>query len=174
MTIIIKTKQTWFNFCNSRDYVREFTVKLIKINYPFYLECPPITKNELYIKNLEFSFSKAEGLPERANYMPFKDYVERNQYVFWNLTNDTLLYIPLPYAYPTSNCANIYTFIPIAPLEVVVDFFYNFFQTLINYINGTDNKKPYGFQPTERGVPWLHLRICDRPKYYVNNQYTNQ
>jgi len=185
---IYKSDVTWQVFidrlCNAYD--TEFVQLLMSLTKPYYLEFPKLYQNELNTKNFEFSITYTTTLSSVADQTAFSDYINSvdSQYTFfWNLNHDAVLFIPTTLT-DDVNCANLYTFLntryepqssshSLSDLILGQTMFQTFFDTLIYDIFPLfDVATPLWISTHGNGVPWLHIRVCTKPKYYSNTLYS--
>lgn len=113
-------------------------------------------------------FKIDKNLPKKQNYNAFNEYINNslNKYVtcFTNLSKDTTLVIPIPRK--NKNYVTIKDFIENAPLIQQKEFWKNVSKLAIKDMKKYDKVwiSTHGF-----GVPYFHIRICSKPKYYFNN-----
>ncbi len=83
---------------------------------------------------------------------------------FYNKSGDTLLICPTPYK--NNKYITIKEFIDLAPKEQQIEFWRFVAANIKEYIknNGQAYVSTHG-----NGVSYFHLRICNKPKYYVSD-----
>lgn len=106
-------------------------------------------------------------LPTEQNYNSFKSYIEqsKNKYVvsFYNLNKDTLLVIPIPRK--NKNYSTIKDFCDNASVTQKKYFWKTVSKLIKNYIK----KHKYVWVSAHGlGVPYMHIRISNKPKYYFS------
>jgi len=107
-------------------------------------------------------------LRRSASSSAFEEYFVSDQRVvtFTNLRGDATLVVPCPVAeaeaYP-----HLAAFVRNAPTVQQQLFWQTVGSTLKHRISG----KPVWLSTAGAGVPWLHVRLDDRPKYYTYNDY---
>ena len=112
-------------------------------------------------------------LPLRQNSKSFKEYIVKsknnNVTSFMNLSKDTLLIIPMP---RNGNCyATIKDFCDNAPKVQQIEFWKQASKLIRKQLK-KENKlwvSAHGL-----GVPYFHLRVCNKPKYYFDNELSKE
>jgi hypothetical protein len=96
---------------------------------------------------------------------PFRRHFEKSPndevIVFANLGGDAVLIVPRPLG-PTKAYGHLAAFLRRAPSEQVLSLWRNVGQTVRESIG----PEPQWVNTAGMGVPWLHVRIDSRPKYY--------
>lgn len=145
---------------------------LIDCSYDaFYWECPPVTRDNLD-QEAEFVLVNAPTLATvTADPAPFKSYFADQPgddiVVFPNLGGDAVLIVPCPVvsydAYP-----HLAAFIRRAPATQIRSLWQRTARAVVQNVTST----PRWLSTAGLGVPWLHVRIDTRPKYYSHVPYT--
>ena len=112
-------------------------------------------------------------LPLRQNSKSFKEYIVKsknnNVTSFMNPSKDTLLIIPMP---RNGNCyATIKDFCDNAPKVQQIEFWKQASKLIRKQLK-KENKlwvSAHGL-----GVPYFHLRVCNKPKYYFDNELSKE
>lgn len=121
--------------------------------------------------NVEFKqkFKVNKKLPEKQNFKSFKEYLTKstNKYLvsFLNPNKDTLLIIPMNR--PGKNYATIKDFVDNAPKVQQVEFWKE--AAVKCRVQMKEHKKVW-VSAHGLGVPYFHLRISTKPKYYFNEE----
>ena len=106
-------------------------------------------------------FLEDSSLPQRQDFSAFATHIDNstNKYVtsFWNLSQDTLLVIPMPRK--NKNYATLKDFIQNASITQQT-YFWKYIASILKNTNRV-YVSTHGF-----GVPYLHVRISKTPKYY--------
>lgn len=138
----------------------------------FRWETPPVTRHGLD-RTFESVVLDAPELDRAANPADFAEPLERagNTAVarFANLGGDALLVVPVPVA-AESAYAQIGAFVRHAP-ELQRDAFW---QCVGEAVHERLGDRPLWLNTAGHGVPWLHVRLDDRPKYYAHAPYRRE
>lgn len=134
------------------------------IKKSFFYETSPIKTGE---EKYKVKFIENENLDKmKQDYSTFIDKIKisKNNYVtsFYNLSGDTLLIIPIPKQ--NKNFTTIKHFIDNASKTQQKYFWKYVSQKIKSLIK--DKKKKYWISTHGTGVPYFHLRISTKPKYY--------
>lgn len=167
---IYESDVSWSQFLNLTKGGDTTFVDLLKeLSSPFYLELPPVKQSQLCEQMFEFSITYTQTLPTVEDPEPFTHYFHnKKEYnYFWNLSQDCILFIPMKQS--GVNSAHLYTFLQTCPHSE--KFFQKFFSVLQENIFPLFGDIPVWISTHGNGVPWLHIRVCNRPKYYCNRQY---
>lgn len=160
-----------FRFWRSDDdSFRLMFVDLLK-NSPFgcfRFETPPVTGAGV---DQPFQFvlidSPEIDLAPGPDY--FQDHFDRQPedvLVFDNLGGDATMIVPRPRD-GTPGYAHIAGFVRYAPMEQQL----LLWKTVGETMHGLLGRAPLWLNTAGGGVPWLHVRIDSRPKYYVFDEY---
>ena len=135
-------------------------------NIPFLWRTSVINRDESSI--FQQSFTPCKKLLIKQNYSAFKKYFKGNKIVisFPNLSGDTTLVVPIPKK--NKNFATIKDFVNNASLKQQSDLWKCVSREIRKSLQHTDRVwvSTHGL-----GVPYLHVRICNKPKYYGNSRF---
>ena len=150
----------------------------------YYFECPPVNKNNVETKSFEFVLRKTYRLDDKqANPRPFMDYfTDRTDTLavsFPNLGNDAMLVIPnrMPDARPEDDAqyAHLAKFMRSDLNDEIDALWKETARLVLKKIenNGTGNRRTRNLWISTSGnaVPWLHIRLSKKPKYYTFLEY---
>lgn len=121
--------------------------------------------------NVEFKqkFKSNKQLPDKHNTKSFREYLTNstNKYVvsFLNPSKDTLLIIPK--TRPGKNYATIKDFVDNAPKIQQVEFWK---EAAVKCRKQMEEHKKVWVSAHGLGVPYFHLRIATKPKYYFDEE----
>jgi len=114
------------------------------------------------------NFKESDKLPKTQNWSVFSSYINKskNKYVtsFLNLNKDTLLVIPMPQN--GKNYATLKDFCDNASKTQQIIFWQEVSKLIKKKI--IENKKPIWVSTHGLGVPYMHVRISNSPKYYFD------
>ena len=153
---------------------RQFFIDLLAI-VPFVAyrwECPPVTIKTLD-QQFEFVVTEDRFLENRQPYIEaFRYYFEKSpaQTVveFHNLRKDAILIVPSPIQTKlTVDYSHLAGFCRTAPEQQQQDFW----QKVGMVMELRKSDRPVWLSTAGGGVPWLHVRLDDRPKYYRHREY---
>ena len=170
-TIKIIFNVTYKNFIDlmtTKKNIIKFINILQNIPFEYYVLQTPCLKNNLD-KNFEFVIkNKLELKKIKLNTTVYKKYFKQNENVasFLNLTGDTTLIVPkmLP-GVNKNSYLNISTFSKYAPMDQQILVWKKVFKEL-------KKCKHSCFLNTHGlGYGWLHIRIDEKPKYYLFDDY---
>lgn len=85
---------------------------------------------------------------------------------FPNLGGDAILVVPCPLAVPSAYC-HLGAFVRFAPVEQRD----SLWLAVGEAMTGRVGDRPVWLSTAGAGVPWLHVRLDDRPKYYAHGPY---
>lgn len=176
-----KFKITFYDFlielANSHDAREKFIQTIISSGYDnCYLEFPALSK-KTYQNNAEFTITESEPFP-KADWKPFENQLKpligskSSVTSFDNLTNDTQLVVPIP----INNFTDTYS-------NHLINFLKHGQKTqqhgLIklfasNALELAENNKKVYISTHGHGVPWLHIRLAESPKYYQHADYVSE
>lgn len=115
------------------------------------------------------SFKINKNLPEKQNYKEFESYINKskNKYVtsFHNLNKDTLLVIPIPKK--NKNYATLKDFCDNSSITQKKYFWKEVSKLVKKFMK---NEKYIWISTHGLGVPYMHIRISNKPKYYFDNK----
>lgn len=150
---------------------RSFFISLLA-NAPFCAygwETPAITKSTLD-KIFEFVVLDNPQLYKIPNSHAFDNYLAQytaeNVITFPNLGNDALLIVPSQQG-EQSSYGHLASFIRHAPEEQK----HNLWQKVGEVMQKNISDTPIWLNTAGAGVPWLHIRLDSRPKYYRYQPY---
>lgn len=145
-----------------------------------YWEFPGINKTNMNNK-AEFVIIKTNSFA-KSNHMAFSEYFDDFQNIkiiqFKNSSKDCDLITPTPINNKNyyNSCSDIMTFFKSAfvPEELLHQLLITIGSTMLKYLNAnlttSSNQKKY-LSTSGRGVQWLHVRICNTPRYYNHEEY---
>ena len=141
-------------------WIKGYYPKFSNINDEFIWRTSPYYENSIYKEE----FINVSGLDKNSNYSAFSSKFTKNiKYVvaFSNLSNDTMLVCPVPIK--SKNYSSIYSFNKNASDTQKKAFWKKVAQIAIIEQNkhGIVWISTHGY-----GVPWFHVRISRKPKYY--------
>ena len=135
----------------------------------FRWETPPVSAMNLG-RHFEWVYIDSPGLDRPASpdsfAKPLAETVPKGVAVFKNLGKDAVLVVPAPAA-PGSDYVHLGAFIREAPLEQQEYFWRCVAEAMLAAVDGS----PRWLNTAGAGVPWLHVRIDSRPKYYQYRPY---
>jgi hypothetical protein len=137
---------------------------------PFLWRCSVINKSESSI--FSQTLTACGKLPTKQNYKTYQGYFDQSHkksvVSFLNLSGDTVLVVPVPTK--TKNFATIQNFINNASIKQQSDLWKLVAKEVRNMLESND----YVWISTHGlGVPYLHIRICNYPKYYGRSMLSN-
>ena len=149
---------------------REFYTNLLT-ELPFsavYWEHPPVTTTTIESLDYEFSVRPASRLATfKADPSRYQAYFTTAPIVsFLSLGKDCQLVVPGPHDM-TTNYTHLLTFLRTASAEQKAAFW----QAISQHLQGRLSAAPLYLSTHGMGVPWLHVRLDERPKYYSNHMY---
>ena len=132
----------------------------------FRWETPAVTL-QLADRQFEFVLLKNDGLDRTADRQAFNEYFTTDDVVaFPNLRRDATLVVPCPVA--DSQCyGHIAAFVRNAPDHQI----HSLWQAVALAMQKRLSDRAVWLSTAGMGVPWLHVRLDDRPKYYGYAQY---
>ena len=177
---VFKFKTTFYDFLtkltNSYDARRNFVQTIISSNFNnLYLEFPVLSK-KTYLNQTEFVVIEANPF-QNSDWTQFKNQLkslidsksDQSVTSFYNLTNDTLLVAPIPNNNSSDSSSNhLINFLKHGPDNQLHELIKIFALNALRLAN--DNKQVY-ISTHGRGVPWLHVRLSETPKYYQHMDY---
>ena len=131
-------------------------------------ELPPLTQ-ETINRRCEFVLNNCPALINKTpSARSFRSYFKRNMKVatFPSLGKDCLLIVPCP-ENRQSQFGHLKSFLRSAGQELIHEFLITAAEQFLDALNS----QPKWFNTAGLGVPWLHLRIDSRPKYYWHRPY---
>ncbi|MBS1250612.1 MAG: hypothetical protein MAG431_02206 [Chloroflexi bacterium] len=162
--------ERWQGDAAFRDFFLSLLEKAPFDSYQW--ETPPVTTGNMG-RAFEFVLVDSPYLPQTADPTAFKEHFravqpEREVAIFPNLGHDALLIAPTPqdswHAY-----AHLASFVRGAPRRQVHALWIAVGESMQKHIGG----KPIWLNTAGGGVPWLHVRLDSRPKYYRYRPYKN-
>jgi hypothetical protein len=106
---------------------------------------------------------EAPSLARTADPSAFAEYLTSSINTFKNLGGDTILIAPSP----TGSYPHFAAFLRTAPAGQVDELF----RAIGNAVADWEGAGPPWVSTAGMGVPWLHVRIDTRPKYYRHAPY---
>ena len=139
-----------------------FNALLADVPYPaFRWETPAVTATTTG-RAFEFVLLDDPGLARRPNPVAFADHFDGTEVVaFANLGGDAVLVVPSPASDPSAY-GHLAAFVRLAP-EAQRHALWRAVGAATTRRMGT---RPVWLSTAGAGVPWLHVRLDDRPKYY--------
>jgi hypothetical protein len=147
------------------------TTSLAASRWPaFFWETPPITRSTLD-RELEMALTDAPALARiAADRAPFADRFDaargEDVLAFPNLAGDAVLVVPCPVTRADAY-AHLASFVRRAPPPQID----HLWQKLAHEVLTRASDAPLWISTAGLGVPWLHLRLDARPKYYRHLPY---
>lgn len=131
-------------------------------------ETPAIT-SETKNRDFEFVILNDPSLSRKASTNAFANYFNDRAVVkFSNLGNNAVLVVPCP-PHKSIDYSHLATFLQNAPTLQKHALWEQIGTSMLHRIN----TKPVWLSTAGAGVPWLHVRLDDTPKYYRHKQYRN-
>jgi len=169
---INKEPVTYFKFLQllKKDKIfREFYIDILDaVDFAAYRwETPKLTSGS---KDQEFQFVVLQdrSLIGKLNNSAFKEFFDESGVViFPNLGKDALLVVPCPVG--NNDYGHLGAFMSNAAREQKLAFWEQVGIAMLDRLS----EKPVWLNTAGAGVPWLHLRLDDRPKYYRYEPYRN-
>lgn len=168
--------QKFFNLMMSQVGFQRFLSRLLRESglSSFILEMPPVRASSL-VSPVEFVLlpvPRMTGAPDRDVYKEYFAWPQaRSQGVvsFPNLGRDALLVVPAP-ASESSDYKDLRSFLDNAPLEHQDAVWSELGSQVLKHVG----ERPIWVSVAGGGIPWLHFRIDERPKYYRYAPYRNR
>ena len=158
----------WIENREFRSFFTELLARVAFVDYRW--ETPPSTKSSA-AQNFEFVVVNSPGLADTAEPSAFAEHFPKSStsggvVSFYNLGKDARLIVPCQIASPEVY-RHLGTFVRRAPAEQ---------KHKLWKIVGTEMTRDLGQAPiwlstAGAGVSWLHVRMDQRPKYYVHAPY---
>jgi hypothetical protein len=153
----------------SPDFI-SFFIKILQESpfEAFFWECPAYEVTTLR-QPFEFVVVNSQQLPKvRPSMKAFQTYFEGDKKVvtFDSLRGDALLVVPTPIV-ELDRYTHLANFVRTAPTKQVLIFWSTVGKA---YDNSIQEGKRW-LSTSGLGVPWLHVRIDSRPKYYCHQKY---
>ena len=156
----------WNTVLNNWEKGRYFTYPISRKSK--FLWNTSVLKNNGECKFIQ-KFKTNKLLPKEQNIFSFKEYIRKskNKYVisFPNLSGDTLLVVPMPRE--GKNYATIKDFVDSAPI-IQQKMFWK--EVAILSRRQMKKHKNVWVSTHGMGVAYLHVRICNNPKYYFDQE----
>lgn len=147
-------------------------------------ECPPATAATMD-RPMEFVVIDDSYLDRPASDRAFAEHLRHaanaDAITFANLGGDAILVVPTPTPLathpdsatpkpaPSANYCHLGSFTQTAPLEQQLSFWQLVGQSFMKRLGA----QPVWLSTAGDGVPWLHVRLDDYPKYYAYAPYRN-
>jgi hypothetical protein len=133
----------------------------------FRWECPAFTRASLPA-DAEFVLVHARSFAtRRANGSAFEAFFnDKNANAFPNLSGDAIMVVPSPKT-DTKIYGHLASFVRHAPSDQIQDLWGLVADETLKKIS----EKPIWLNTAGGGVPWLHIRLDKRPKYYHHQPY---
>lgn len=134
----------------------------------FCWECKPV-KIDNIDSGFEFVVIEDLRLASKANSKAFEEHLDTDDLVtsFENLGGDAVLVVPEHSLSATEGYAHMAQFVRTAPMEQQ----HELWQLLAAEVEANLNSDLLWINTAGHGVPWLHVRLDDRPKYYQFEDY---
>lgn len=156
-------------WATDQPFSQDFSTALANLPYPaFFWELPPLTHKTLH-HNFQCAVINSPTLAQRrADERPFSQHFSRQQRVisFQNLGTDATLIVPEA-VQPQNDYCHLASFLRHAPRQLISQLWEKTATTLQQSISS----QPLWTSTSGLGVSWLHIRLDQRPKYYVYTPY---
>jgi len=162
----VEVLQLW----KSEEKFRVFFNELLcGIPFSAYRWETPAISSETKNRDFEFVILNDPSLSRKASTSAFANYFNDRAVVeFSNLGNNAVLVVPCP-PYQSIDYSHLATFLQNAPTRQKHALWEQIGTSMLHRVN----KKPVWLSTAGAGVPWLHVRLDDTPKYYRHKQYRN-
>ncbi len=173
----------FFSHLKSNIAFRNFFIQTLQaIPYAaFRWELPPIT-SRCMDRQFEFVVIDDPSLIRPANPREFADYFRHaprsSAITFPNLTADAILVAPTPAASkqllpgaPATSHSDAFCHLADFCHQAELEQQHKLWQTVAQTVLKRINSKPVWLSTAGDGVPWLHVRLDDFPKYYAHDPY---
>lgn len=152
------------------DTFRHFFIDLLKSSSfsCFRFETPAVTR-ETVDQGFRFALIDSPEIdlpPDPAAFQAQFDASRDDILVFGNLGGDGTMIVPRP-VNDAPGYAHIAGFLRHAPVTQQL----TLWRTVGEMLHRADGGRPLWLNTAGGGVPWLHVRIDSRPKYYVFDRY---
>lgn len=150
-----------------------FNAALAKAPYSAYRwETPPVSLETIH-QSFEFVLVDSPGLARRPNPEPFAEHFnqspEKDVLVFPNLGEDALLIVPR-----LKTALRAYGHLAAFTREAPETQRHMLWKTVgESMMRRLDSSRPVWLNTAGGGISWLHVRLDERPKYYVYEPYRN-
>lgn len=122
-------------------------------------------------REFEFVLLDTPELERRASQTAFADQFADSDVdsiiTFNNLGRNAVLVVPTPTGNPKLNACHLASFVRTADPEQVDQLWRSVAAAMLKRVSN----KPVWLSTAGGGVPWLHVRLDDRPKYYGYSKY---
>ena len=158
----------WIENRQFRSFFIELLARVPFVDYRW--ETPASTTSSA-VQNFEFVVVNSPGLADTAEPSAFAEHFARSTtsggvVSFYNLGKDARLIVPCPIASPEVY-RHLGTFVRQAPEEQK----HKLWKIVGTEMTRNLGKVPIWLSTAGAGVSWLHVRIDQRPKYYVHAPY---
>lgn len=164
MELLLKLKNNRKNIEIFNNSIKKLPSKNISEGY--FLESPIITKNNNIPAFLVFI--KQEFPDQSGNYSRYKEYVNKNKYVFKSLSKINVLVIPKPDK-NYKKYSHLKSFVTNANKTSIYNFWNRVVKESLKFIKDKDNDKMY-LKTHGLAVNYFHFRIQPNTKLYVENK----
>ncbi len=160
------------NLSKSKEFRNDLIQKFKDSKYENVLwEFPPYsssTKNNkaefVIIGSAIFPPSNPQAFADQFNET---NEINKSVVVFDNISGDCKLISPVPDIMNDKYMGHIMSQIKYGNTDTT----HQLLKTLGDIVSAYNNDKPLYVSTHGYGVPWLHLRLCDKPKYYHQKEY---
>jgi hypothetical protein len=158
----------WIQSQQFRSFFSELLARVPFVDYRW--ETPPSTKSSA-AQNFEFVVVNSPGLADTPEPSAFAEHFAKSTasggvVSFYNLGKDARLIVPCPIASPEVY-RHLGTFVRQAPEEQK----HKLWTTVGTEMTRNLGQVPIWLSTAGAGVSWLHVRIDQRPKYYLHAPY---
>lgn len=133
----------------------------------------PMVFNGNLNRQFEFVIVKATGLDRPANAMAFSERIKSSgsalAIAFQNIGKNATLVVPTP-SHDSSDYCHLMSFLRNASRAQIIEFW----QLVGREMRQRISDVPVWLSTAGGGVPWLHVRLDDRPKYYSYSEYREE
>lgn len=135
----------------------------------FRWETPPLTSSHLD-SIFEYVVVESNDLARRADASSFESHFGGEHLIvtFTNLGRDSVLVAPCPIS-ENDDVAHFAAFLRTAPTVQIR----SLWQAIADAVTDQVGQSPLWLSTAGAGVPWLHVRLDSRPKYYSYVPYRN-
>ncbi|MEL6493812.1 MAG: hypothetical protein AAFQ41_01650 [Cyanobacteria bacterium J06623_7] len=169
---LLLSRDRVLNLWQDNKFFRSFFINLLaQVSFDAYRwETPALTTDSLD-EIFEFVLLDSPRLIKTQNLSAFTDYLQLDIdiAVFPNLNGDALLVVPNQKS-SVSAYGHLAAFIPEAPESQK----HKLWQKVGQVVRQRVSDKPIWLNTAGAGVPWLHIRLDSRPKYYGYQPYKQQ
>lgn len=173
------------NIGSNQDFLDDF-IHILKDGTDFdeyFFECTSITKSAFQTKEFEFVLKKTTGLATTttgenrvANFQAFENNFKSNCVVTdfpFGVRKDSHYVCPCPPEKQSDyeKFVHLARFVKEAPKGTIDTVFKKAFNVLSEKINEKDAEQKWYLSTDGKGTAWLHIRIGERPKYYIYDPY---